>query len=320
MATPRLLDRVRDAIRVRHYSLRTEQTYIQWIRRFILFHEKRHPDEMGKEEIEAFLTYLAVKRKVAASTQNQALSAILFLYQKVLDHKLDWLDNVIRAKRPKRLPVVMSRLEARQVIDKIHGVNGLIARLLYGTGMRQMECLRLRVKDIDFHYHQIIIRSGKGDKDRITILPESLVEPLVTQLQHSKELHSSDLKKGYGEASLPYALDRKYPNAAKEWHWQYVFPSSRISVDPYTGVLKRHHWYHTNLHRSIKQAVHSIGLTKHITVHTFRHSFATHLLEDGYDIRTVQELLGHKDLKTTQIYTHVLNRGGLGVRSPLDHN
>jgi len=232
MATPRLLDRVRDAIRVRHYSLRTEQTYIQWIRRFILFHQKRHPDEMGKEEIEAFLTYLAVNRKVAASTQNQALSAILFLYQKVLDHKLDWLDNVIRAKRPKRLPVVMSRLEARQVIDRIHGVNGLIARLLYGTGMRQMECLRLRVKDIDFHYHQIIIRSGKGDKDRITILPESLVEPLVTQLQHTKKLHSSDLEKGYGETSLPYALDRKYPNASKEWRWQYVFPSSRISVDP----------------------------------------------------------------------------------------
>ena len=320
MATPLLLDRVRDAIRVRHYSLRTEQTYIQWIRRFILFHQKRHPDKMGKEEIEAFLTYLAINRKVAASTQNHALSAILFLYQKVLDHKLDWLDNVIRAKRPKHLPVVMSRLEARQVIDRIHGVNGLIARLLYGTGMRQMECLRLRVKDIDFHYHQIIIRSGKGDKDRITILPESLVEPLLTQLQHTKKLHSSDLEKGYGETSLPYALDRKYPNASKEWRWQYVFPSSRISVDPHTGVLKRHHWYHTNLHRSIKQAVYSIGLDKHVTVHTFRHSFATHLLEDGYDIRTVQELLGHKDLKTTQIYTHVLNRGGLGVRSPLDCN
>lgn len=318
MGEPRLLDRVRDSIRVRHYSLRTEQTYIQWIRRFILFHNKRHPNDMGEKEIEAFLTYLAVNRKVAASTQNQALSAILFLYQKVLDRKLEWLDNVVRAKRPKRLPVVLSKLETKQLINNIQGVNGLIARLLYGTGMRQMECLRLRVKDIDFHYRQITVRSGKGDKDRVTILPEIMIEPLQSQLQQSKQIHLSDLEKGYGEASLPFALDRKYPNAAREWCWQYVFPSTRRSVDPYTGVIKRHHWYHTNLHRSIRQATHSIGLSKHVTVHTLRHSFATHLLEDGYDIRTVQELLGHKDVKTTQIYTHVLNKGGRGVRSPLD--
>lgn len=318
MGEPRLLDRVRDSIRVRHYSLRTEQTYIQWIRRFILFHNKHHPDDMGKKEIEDFLTYLAVNRKVAASTQNQALSAILFLYQKVLNRKLDWLDNVVRAKRPQRLPVVLSRQEAKQLINHIQGVNGLIARLLYGTGMRQMECLRLRVKDIDFHYRQITIRSGKGDKDRVTILPETLVEPLLLQLQHSKERHLSDLMQGYGEASLPYALDRKYPNAAREWIWQYVFPSARRSADPCAGVIKRHHWYHTNLHRAIRQATHSTGLSKPVTVHTLRHSFATHLLEDGYDLRTIQELLGHKDVKTTQIYTHVLNKGGRWVRSPLD--
>ena len=217
MRKPRLLDRVRGAIRVRHYSLRKEQSYIQWIKRFIFYHNKRHPDEMGKKEIEAFLTHLAVDRKVAASTQNQALSAILFLYQKVLEHKLDWLDDVVRAKRPKHLPVVLSRKEVRQIIDLIDGTNGLIARLLYGTGMCQMECLRLRLKDIDFQYHQITIRSGKSDKDRFNVLPDSLVDSLLSQLQHSKKVHVSDLEKGHGEASLPFAIDRKHPNAATEW-------------------------------------------------------------------------------------------------------
>ncbi len=318
MAKQRLLERVRGAIRLRHYSLRTEQTYIQWIRRFILFHGKRHPDDMGEREITDFLTDLAVTRKVAASTQNQALSAILFLYRKVLDHKLEWLDDVVRAKQPRRLPVVLSKSEVTQLLDQLHGTNGLIARLIYGTGMRQTECLRLRIKDIDFDYRQILVRSGKGDKDRVTILPEQLVHDLEKQLTRAKTMHDTDLDDGYGETSLPYALNRKYPNAGKEWRWQYVFPSSRRSIDPYTNILRRHHWFHTNLHRAIKQAMRSTGITKRVTVHTLRHSFATHLIENGYDIRTVQELLGHKDVKTTQIYTHVLNKGGCGVRSPLD--
>jgi len=318
MEQPRLLDRVREAIRIRHYSLRTEQSYIQWIRRFILFHNKRHPDEMGEKEITAFLSYLAVTRQVAASTQNQALSAILFLYQKVLNCQLDWLDDVVRAKRPKRLPVVLSKPEVSRLLEKTSGINGLIARLIYGTGMRQMECLRLRVKDIDFDYRQITVRSGKGDKDRMTMLPDSLLDAIETQLARARRLHLHDLEQGFGESRLPYALARKYPNAGREWGWQFVFPSARRSVDPYTGVIRRHHWYHTNLHRAIKQAACSIGLNKPVSAHTLRHSFATHLLENGYDIRTVQELLGHKDVKTTQIYTHVLNRGGRGVRSPLD--
>lgn len=318
MEKKRLFDRVRDAIRLRHYSLRTEQTYIQWIRRFILFHNKRHPMDMGEKEVTAFLTHLAVNKKVAASTQNQALSAILFLYQKVLDQKLEWLDDVVRAKRPRRLPVVLSKSEITQLLDQLHGTNGLIARLIYGTGMRQMECLRLRIKDIDFDYRQIIVRSGKGDKDRMTVLPEQLVPELQIQLARAKNIHRIDLDDGYGETSLPYALKRKYPNAGKEWCWQYAFPSSRRSDDPYTGILRRHHWFHTNLHRAIKQAIRTTGITKRVTVHTLRHSFATHLIENGYDIRTVQELLGHKDVRTTQIYTHVLNRGGRGVRSPLD--
>jgi len=318
MEKKRLLDRVRDSIRSRHYSLRTEQSYIQWIRRFILFHNKRHPGEMGVKEISQFLTDLAVNRKVSASTQNQALSALLFLYKLVLGQKLDWLDDVVRAKRPKRLPVVLTQSEVSSLLDNMTGVNGLIAKLIYGTGMRKMECLRLRVTDIDFDYRQIHVRSGKGNKDRITLLPDCLGSPLQSQLAQVESLHKSDIEAGYGEVELPFALDRKYPDAGREWKWQYVFPATRRSVDPLTGVIRRHHWYDTNVSRAIRQSVFTSRINKHVGVHTLRHSFATHLLENGYDIRTVQELLGHKDVSTTMIYTHVLNKGGRGVRSPLD--
>jgi len=318
MEKKRLLDRVRDSIRSRHYSLRTEQSYIQWIRRFILFHNKRHPEEMGEKEISQFLTDLAVNRKVSASTQNQALSALLFLYKLVLGQKLDWLDDVVRAKRPKRLPVVLTQSEVSSLLDNMTGVNGLIAKLIYGTGMRKMECLRLRVTDIDFDYRQIHVRSGKGNKDRITLLPDCLGSPLQSQLAQVESLHKSDIEAGYGEVELPFALDRKYPDAGREWKWQYVFPATRRSVDPLTGVIRRHHWYDTNVSRAIRQSVFTSRINKHVGVHTLRHSFATHLLENGYDIRTVQELLGHKDVSTTMIYTHVLNKGGRGVRSPLD--
>ena len=318
MAEPRLLDRVRMEIRARHYSLRTEQCYLQWIKRYIFYNNKRHPAELGEKEITAFLTWLAVERKVAASTQNQALSAILFLYQKVLKLKLEWLDNVIRAKRPQHVPVILTRDEVTRILSAITGLNGLVVRLLYGTGMRKMEALRLRVQDIDFGYHQILVRNGKGEKDRVTLLPDSLLTPLSEQLEKARALHRFDLDEGYGEVALPYALSRKYPGAGREWRWQFIFPSKYRSIDPYSGSMRRHHWYETNVSRAIKSAVRSLGITKRVSVHTLRHSFATHLLEDGYDIRTVQELLGHKDVKTTQIYTHVLNRGGRGVRSPLD--
>lgn len=318
MEKKRLLVRMSDAIRSRHYSLRTEQSYIQWVRRFILFHNKRHPEKMGEKEISSFLTDLAVNRKVAASTQNQALSALLFLYKHVLDKKLDWLEDVVRAKRPRRLPVVLTQAEAGTLLDNMTGVNGLIAKLIYGTGMRKMECLRLRVMDIDFDYGQIHVRSGKGNKDRITLLPDCLGIPLRSQLERVARVHNKDLEEGYGEVELPFALDRKYPNAGWDWKWQYVFPATKRSVDPLTGVIRRHHWYDTNVSRAIRQSVHSSRINKQVGVHTLRHSFATHLLENGYDIRTVQELLGHKDVSTTMIYTHVLNKGGRGVRSPLD--
>lgn len=318
MEKKRLLVRMRDAIRSRHYSLRTEQSYTQWVRRFILFHNKRHPENMGEKEISSFLTDLAVNRKVAASTQNQALSALLFLYKHVLDQKLDWLEDVVRAKRPRRLPVVLTQAEIGTLLDNMTGVNGLIAKLIYGTGMRKMECLRLRVMDIDFDYGQIHVRSGKGNKDRITLLPDCLGIPLRSQLERVTRVHNKDLEEGYGEVELPFALDRKYPNAGWDWKWQYVFPATKRSVDPLTGVIRRHHWYDTNVSRAIRQSVHSSRINKQVGVHTLRHSFATHLLENGYDIRTVQELLGHKDVSTTMIYTHVLNKGGRGVRSPLD--
>lgn len=314
----KLLDRVRDAIRVKHYSIRTEQAYVNWIRRFILFHDKRHPKDMGAAEIEEYLTYLAVERNVAASTQNQALSALLFLYQNVLKKDLDRPVDAVRAKKPKRLPTVLTREEAQQVLAAMSGTHQLIAKLLYGAGLRLIECLRLRVKDVDFGQQQIIVRDGKGAKDRITVLPESLVEPMRKHLHRVAMIHQQDLDNGYGAVYLPEALARKYPNANKELIWQYAFPSREISTDPRTGVERRHHLHVSTIQRAVRRAAKLAGVSKHVTPHVFRHSFATHLLESGYDIRTVQELLGHKDVKTTMIYTHVLNRGGLAVRSPLD--
>lgn len=318
MTTPRLLDQVRAAIRVRHYSRRTEDTYVHWIRRFILFQAKRHPREMGEREVTAFLTYLAVEKHVAASTQNQALAAILFLYQKVLEIKLDWLEDVVRARRPKRLPVVLSRDEVARLLNTLQGIPQLIARLMYGTGLRLMEALRLRVKDIDFTHRQVVVRAGKGDKDRYTVLPEALIEPLRAHLLKVQALHQSDLANGYGSVQLPFALARKYPNADREWGWQYVFPSGKFSTARGDTVLRRHHLDEKNLQRNIRQAVVRCRFGKPVSSHTLRHCFATHLLEAGYDIRTIQELLGHKDVNTTMIYTHVLNKGGKGVRSPLD--
>lgn len=320
MKKPRLMEQVREAIRVRHYSLRTEQSYSQWIKRFILFHNKRHPSEMGKTEVESFLTWLATHKNVAAATQNQALSAILFLYKHVLNQDIEWIDNVVRAKRPKRVPVVLSRSQVRLLLDELKGTYRLIAQLQYGAGLRLLEVLRLRVLDVDFDYGQIFVRSGKGNKDRITVLPEDLIDALKAHINEARSLHNRDLEEGYGEVYLPYALARKYPNAGREWRWQYIFPSVKRSVDPESGVIRRHHLYEKNYSRAIKQAVFRMDINKRVTSHTLRHCFATHLLEDGYDIRTVQELLGHKDVKTTMIYTHVLNRGGRGVRSPLDRS
>ena len=315
---PRLLDQVRARIRTKHYSIRTETAYVDWIRRFILFHNKRHPRDMGAPEVEAFLSHLAVAGRVAASTQNQALAALLFLYREVLAIELPWLDNVTRAKTPTRRPVVLSQAEVRLVLDRMTGNQALVGQMLYGTGMRLMECLRLRVKDIDFARMEIIVRQGKGGKDRITMLPAALVAPLREHLVAVKSLHDQDLAEGFGQVYLPFALERKYPNASREWGWQYVFPAAQRSRDPRSGVIRRHHLDEKSVQRAMKRAVAEAGLGKPASPHTLRHSFATHLLEAGYDIRTVQELLGHKDVNTTMIYTHVLNRGGLGVLSPLD--
>jgi integron integrase len=313
----RLLDQVRDAIRLKHYSIRTEQAYIGWIKRYIFFHDVRHPAEMGTAEVEAFLTHLAVKENVAASTQNQALSALLFLYREVLRQDLGPID-ALRAKKPKRLPTVLTKQEVRRVLGHLLGTHQLMAKLLYGSGLRLMECVRLRVKDLDFAQRQIIVRDAKGMEDRVTMLPESLIAPLQDHLRGVKRLHEEDLAKGHGAVYLPYALDRKYPNANREWLWQYVFPAHRLSVDPRSGVVRRHHLDESGLQKAVRAAAQATGITKKVSCHTFRHSFATHLLESGYDIRTVQELLGHKDVKTTMIYTHVLNRGAMAVRSPLD--
>ncbi len=315
---PRLLKRVHDAIRVRHYSRRTEEAYVHWIKRLIYFHDKRHPDTMGEAEVTAFLNHLAVDRHVAAATQNQALSAILFLYREVLGRELPWLDGVQRPTRPPRVPVVLTRAEVQRLLAGIAGTRWLIASLLYGAGLRVMECLRLRVKDVDLSYRQVLVRDGKGEKDRVTMLPERLVEPVRAHLGRVRLLHARDLREGYGEVSLPYALARKYPRAGKEWHWQYVFPSQHRSADPEDGVVRRHHLYDSVPQRAIKEAARMAGIAKPVSCHTLRHSFATHLLEGGYDIRTVQELLGHSDVSTTMIYTHVLNKGGRGVASPLD--
>ncbi|MGE5467916.1 MAG: integron integrase [Ignavibacteria bacterium] len=317
---PRLLDQVRGKLRMKHYSLRTEQTYVDWIKRFILHSGKRHPRDMGAAEIEAFLTHLAVVGKVAASTQNQAKSSLLFLYREVLEVELPWLDNVESAKAPKRLPVVLTQPEVQELLRRLQGTNWLIGNLLYGAGLRLTEALRLRVKDVDFARREILVRDGKGFKDRVTMLPAALAEPLQKHLLRVRELHEGDLAEGHGAVQLPYALARKYPNAATAWSWQFVFPSARLSVDPRDEkrVLRRHHVQDVSIQRAIKQAVRDARLAKPATPHTLRHSFATHLLENGYDIRTVQELLGHSDVKTTMIYTHVLNKGGRGVVSPLD--
>jgi len=314
----KLLDQVRDAIRTKHYSYRTEQAYVEWIKRFILFHDKRHPKDMGAQEIQAYITYLAVERKIASSTQNQALSAISFLYKHVLQKDIALATDLVRPSRPERLPTVLSHQEAISVLNKMDGVTQLMAKLLYGSGLRVTECLRLRVKDLDFGNHQLVIRDGKGEKDRVSILPESLYSDLQTHLQMVKAIHQRDLKEGFGETFLPYALERKYPNALKEFAWQYIFPASIRSVDPVSKRTKRHHLDATVLQKAIRYAAQLVNINKPVTPHTFRHSFATHLLQNGYDIRTVQELLGHKDVKTTMIYTHVLQRGGLAVKSPLD--
>jgi integron integrase len=314
---PKLLDQVRQAIRVKHYSIRTEDTYVGWIKRFIFFHGKKHPAQLGTPEVEAFLTHLAVEGKVAASTQNQALNALLFLYREVLEQPLAEID-AIRAKKPVKLPVVLSKEEVQRLLNAMEGTHQLMARLLYGTGMRLMEGIRLRVKDVDFGLNHILIRDGKGMKDRVTVLPGSLKEPLRDHLARVKLLHDSDLKDGFGCVCLPFALARKYPNAPREWGWQYCFPSKSISTDPRSGEMRRHHVAENGLQKAVKQAVRLARLTKPASCHTLRHSFATHLLEAGYDIRTVQELLGHKDVSTTQIYTHVLSKPGIGVRSPLD--
>jgi integron integrase len=314
----KLLDQVRDVIRLKHYSLRTERTYCDWIERFIRFHQMRHPAEMNELEVGEFLTDLARTANVSASTQNQALSALLFLYKHVLKQEIGWLQKVERAKKPARLPVMLSKDEVRKVFAHLHGTMKLMASLLYGSGLRLMECVRLRVKDIDFAYARITIRDTKSGRDRVTMLPVNLAAPLQQHLERVKAQHIQDVADGFGEVWLPDALARKYPNAPREWTWQFVFPSTRISIDPRTQLKRRHHIDESALQQAVKKAVRASGITKPASCHTFRDSFATHLLENGYDIRTVQELLGHKDVSTTMIYTHVLNKPGLGVRSPLD--
>ncbi len=315
---PKLLDQVRHRCRFRHLAWSTEQAYVGWIRRYILFHHKRHPLEMGKEEVTAFLTHLAVDGHVSASTQNQALSALLLLYREVLQQEFGWLDDVVRAKKPKRLPVVFTPEEAMAIIEELLGVRWLMGMLLYGGGLRLMECLRLRVKDLDFERLQVTVREGKGDKDRTTLLAAAAVEPLKHHLAQVREEHERALREGYAGVELPHALARKYPNADKSWAWQYVFPAARSSVDPRSGVRRRHHPDPSYLQKAVRAAIRKLGIQKHAGCHTFRHSFATHLLADHTDIRSVQELLGHKDVRTTQIYTHVLRSNGFAVKSPVD--
>ncbi len=315
---PKLLDQVRTTIRRKHYSIRTEDAYVDWIKRYIFFHNKRHPSEMGAPEMEQFLNHLAVEKNVAASTQNQALSALVFLYREVLKQDFEWMENLERAKKPEHLPVVMTETEVRHVLAHLDGRHWLMASLLYGSGLRLMECVRLRVKDVDFEYRQITVRDGKGAKDRVTMLPESSLEVLKHHLEKIRALHEQELAAGHGDVYLPFALERKYKSANKQWGWQYVFPAASLSRDPRSGKVRRHHIDEKSLQRAVKRAVTLARINKPATCHTFRHSFATHLLKNGHDIRTVQELLGHKDVSTTMIYTHVLNKGGRGVRSPLD--
>jgi integron integrase len=315
---PRLLDRVRAEIRARHYSIRTECTYVDWIRRYILFHDKRHPQDMGAAEVNAFLSHLATNRGVAASTQNQAKSALLFLYAKVLKADLPWLDEIVTGRTARKLPVVLTPSEVRRLLMELNGVIGLVAQMLYGTGMRLMEGLRLRVKDVEFERRELIIRDGKGGKDRVTVLPENLMLALQAQIARAKALHDKDLLSGHGAVWLPDALSTKYPAAPKAWGWQWVFPAQVRSLDPRSGAERRHHLHEQSIQRAVAIAAKRANIDKPCSPHVLRHSFATHLLQAGYDIRTVQELLGHSDVKTTMIYTHVLNRGGRGVRSPLD--
>lgn len=317
-ATPKLLDQVRDRLRLKHYSLRTEGQYVLWVQRFIHFHHNRHPGEMGAAEVEAFLTHLEEEGRVAASTQNQALSALLFLYREVLGVQLPWLDFLVRAKPSPRLLVVLSRQEVEAVLSQVSGLHGLMLRLLYGTGIRLMECVRLRVRDVDFDRGEIVVRDEQGAKDRVTMLPQQLRAPLLAHLEARRALHEQDLARGRGAVTLPDALARQYPKAEVEWGWQYVFAATAYSIDPRSGAARRHHLDEKALQRVMKQAVQKAGVAKPATPHTLRHSFATHLLQSGYDIRTVQALLGHKDVATTMIYTHVLNKGGKGVVSPLD--
>ena len=314
----KLLDQVRHVLRFRHYSYQTEKTYVHWIKRFIFFHDKRHPREMGKEEVECFLTSLAVDRQVSAATQNQALHALLFLYREVLAQEIGWLTDIVPAKRPQRLPTVLTQQEVRSLLSAVQEVPWLIVNLLYGAGLRLTEGLRLRVKDIDFTSNQIVVREGKGDKDRITMLPTVVKEPLAAHLTRVRALHQCDLARGFGRVALPDALDRKYRDAACEWGWQWVFPAPHLSIDPRSGIQRRHHLFESVPQRALREAARQVRLSKPANPHILRHSFATHLLEAGYDIRTIQELLGHRDVSTTMIYTHVLNRGGRGVASPAD--
>ena len=314
----KLLDQARDAIRLRHLSLRTEAAYLGWIRRFILFHHKRHPKDMGAEEVQAFLSHLAIHAQVAASTQNVALNALLFLYRYVLHQPWPELQPIAHAKRPRRLPTVFTQEEVTAVLAQLHGTSWLMASLLYGAGLCLMECLRLRVKDLDFADQQIVVRNGQGAQDRLTLLPQALVAPLQRHLIKVQALHEEDVAEGYGDVYMPYALARTYSNAGTAWVWQYVFPAAKRARDPRSGAEQRHHVSATVLQKVVKEAIQRAGIAKPGSCHTLRHSFATHLLEHGYDIRTVQELLGHKHVKTTMVYTHVLQRGGKGVRSPLD--
>ena len=316
--SPKLLDQVRHKIRPLHYSRRTEDAYADWIKRFILFHGKQHPSGLGAPEVEAFLTDLAVRGQVSVSTQNQAKSAILFLYREVLDTELAWLGKVVAAKQRQRLAVVLTRTETSPLLASLKGVHALLGGLQYGSGLRLLEALRLCVKDVEFERREILVRDGKGAKDRVTVLPESIVEPLQRHLRKVKVLHEEELAVGRGDVYLPFALERKYPNAPREWAWQYVFPSHKLSTDPRSGVVRRHHLDEKGLQRAVKQAALHAGIHKPSTPHTLRHSFSTNMLGNGYDIRTVQELLGHSDVSTTMIYTHVLNKGGRGVKSPLD--
>ena len=315
---PKLLDQARIAMRQRHYSLKTEKSYVSWMKRFILFHDKKHPKDMGDNEIEQFLNHLVLKRGVSASTQAQALNAIVFLYKQVLEVEIGNFENLRKSNKPKRLPVVLSVSEVGQILSLLDGRTRLMAGLLYGAGLRLMECVRLRIQDIDFDYAQLHVRNGKGQKDRVTTLPKSLFNELRSQMEKARLIHQQDLQDGFGEVWLPPALSRKYPSAGSEWGWQYLFPATKRSIDPASGKERRHHLDEKVLQRAVKQAVRQSGIAKRASCHTFRHSFATHLLERGQDIRTVQELLGHSDVSTTMIYTHVLNQGGMGVQSPLD--